>query len=610
MKYYHNLSSRLIFLTLFFTFFLTDLHAQQEDPQIRLAQELENNLQYESALEIYRILYPKYPMRLDIIKGIKRCSISLQKYDELILFYENIIKKYPANSVWTTDLAEIYYMNNQHQKASDLWWTEIQKDPKNIAIYRLVGSAMITLRLYEAAIKVYLEAIKQMEGQSNLYIDIGNLYRQQLEYGKAAENYLLYYSNNPKQKSFLQRQVLNLSDEQNQTTKVTTVLENYVTRYPEQKDVKEILAGLYLKDKNFEPAFTIYKTLDTKDTRGQYLMNFAAEAFGNQAYDDAISAYKIIQDQYSDSPFLVQSIFETGRAHYAKANRYRENSDLKKASSEMSEAVLIFDSLAAFPKRSDFHAQSLVILGDIYYNFYFDLDKASLYYQIYIQSQQNNISREQVIIKLGDVFLCKNQLDKARTIYQQVSLIEFKLISRFKIAEMTYFQGSTGAAQSMLSELIPVLPSTNPLLNDALSRLMLIQSYAQDSLSLASYAHSELLVFQRRLSEAAEKLYQLAQENKSISALAGRKSAHLLLQLEKVTDARELLLKILTTYSNDLYQDETIFLLAQTEEKGGNYQQAVEYYQQLLSRFPGSFYIQQARENARRLTTQLKKDQS
>jgi predicted negative regulator of RcsB-dependent stress response len=74
---------------------------------------------------------------------------------------------------------------------------------------------------------------------------------------------------------------------------------------------------------------------------------------------------------------------------------------------------------------------------------------------------------------------------------------------------------------------------------------MLIQSYTQDSLSLTSYAHSELLVFQRRLSEAAEKLYQLAQENKSISALAGRKAAHLLLQLEKVTDARELLLKIL-----------------------------------------------------------------
>jgi len=139
---------------------------------------------------------------------------------------------------------------------------------------------------------------------------------------------------------------------------------------------------------------------------------------------------------------------------------------------------------------------------------------------------------------------------------------------------------------------------------------MFLQTYARDSLALVTYAHSELLIFQHRLSEAAESLSKLALANKAISTLAGRTSARVLFRLDNILTARELLTKLLSMYADDPYQDETILLLAQAEEKLHHYQQALVTYQQLLITFPNSLYAQQARENARRIQEQLKKEQS
>ncbi len=575
-----------------------------------MARVLEDNQQYEQALELYRNLQQKNPDNLEIISGIKRCSLALQKYAELISFYENIIKTNPANSVWKIDLAEVYYLNNQRQQALELWWTEIKKDPKNIAPYRLSAMAMINQRLYDEAIAVYGEALRQIEGQANLYLDIGNLYKQQLQYGQAAEQYLNYYNSNPQQKQFLQRQILNLGDEPTQVPAVIQTLEKYLALYPQQNDVREILAGLFLKEKDYEHAFTIYKTLDQKATRGKYLLTFAAEAYNNHAYDYAIAAYQVLQSLYPDSPYKVQSDFELGRCHFALANTSQENSNMEKSVAEMARAVSIFDSLVARSQKSNYYALSLIYLGDIFYNFYFDLDKAMIYYQTYIRTQPGNNNRELTILKLGDIFLCKNQFDRARETYQQISMNEFKPLANFKLAELVYFQGKIKEAQTRLNGLIPALPTSHALLNDILSRQMLLQSYAQDSVALANFARCELLIFQHKLSEAAGQLSELARENKPISALAGKRSARLLLRLDKIPAARELLIQLLASFSDDPAKDETILLLALAEEQLHNYQQAIQLYQQLLISYPNSLYAQQARENTRRLQTQLKKDQS
>ncbi len=610
MKFYHNLRTNLLLVFLLLAGSSIPLAAQQPNPQIRLAQVLEDSHQYENALELYQNLYQKNPNNLEIIGGIKRCSLALQKYAELISFYENLIKTNPANSVWKIDLAEVYYLNNQRQQALGLWWAEIKKDPKNIAPYRLSALAMINQRLYDEAIEVYGEALRQIEGQSNLYIDIGNLYKQQLKYGQAAEQYLNYFYSNPQQKQFLQRQILNLCDEQNQVPAIIQSLEKYLNLHPEQNDVRETLAGLFLKEKNYERAFAIYKTLDHKETQGKYLLNFAAEAFKNHAYEYTISAHQVMQTLYPDSPYKLQSDFEMGRSHFALANTYQENFDSKKAGEEMARAVSIFDSLAANPGKSNFYASSLIYLGDIFYNYYFDLDKALAYYQTYIQTQPRSNSREQTILKLGDIFLCKNQIDRARETYQQVSFNEFKPMADFKLTEIVYFQGKIKKAQARLSGLISTIPTSHTLLNDVLSRQMLLQSYAQDSLALVTYAYCELLIFQHKLSEAAEKLSKLALEHKPISILAGKRSARLLLKLDKISETRELLIQLMNTFADDPGKDETILLLAQVEEQLHNYQQAVLLYQQILTSFPNSLFAQQARENARRLQNLLKKEQS
>jgi tetratricopeptide (TPR) repeat protein len=610
MKLYRNLPIKIPAVLIFLALSAAPLAAQQEDPQFRLAQALENNQQYEQALELYLNLNGKYPDRIEIIKGIKRCSLYLQKYDELIVFYENLLSRVPAHAVWAIDLAEVYYLAGQRQKASAMWWAEIRKDPKNIAIYRLVAAAMINQRLFADAIEVYTSALGQIAGEFNLYIEIGNLYKQQLQYGQAAEQFLNYYSHNPRQKSFLQRQIMTLSDEAGQIPAVIQSLQKYLAAHPEQKEVQDILAGLYLKEKNYDQALALYMQMETSQNTGQYLLHFSAETFAAQAYEYTIKAHHILQEQYPDSPYRLQSYYDLGRSHYALARLYQEKSRMKEAESEMARAVDIFDSLASDPSRSILYAQSLVALGDLYYDFYFDLDRALTYYQTFIQTQPRNAFTDQIMIKTGDVYVCKNQLAEALLRYQQVTTAENKPVARFKTAGLAYYQGKISAARALLAELIPHLPTHSTLLNDALSQNMFLQTYAPDSSALVVYARCELFIFQHKLSQAAENLSALAAGKTMISAVAARKAAHLWMELNHPSTANELLLNLVNTYSKDVNKDETIFLLAQTEEKLLNFQQAITWYQQVLTGFPDSFFCQQARERIRKIQEQIKKEQS
>jgi tetratricopeptide (TPR) repeat protein len=613
MRYYCILHKfKGIFLLLIFTLILSlslQARAQKNDPQLRLAKALEKNQEFNEALKIYKRLNVKYPKNVSVVGGIKRCYLALQNYDELITFLSNLVDNSNKIHTWQTDLAEAYFLNNQEQEALEIWWSQIESAGKNIAIYRIVALAMIRQRLYEQAIKVYSQAINSIKSQYNLHIDIANLYKVQLEYEKAAEHFLEYYLQQPKQKAFLQRQILNLTDRSHKITPVINALNRFLDAHPEQTSVYEIQAGIYIKDRNYDKAFEIYKKLDTKESDGRYLYKFALEAFTNGAYEYSITSYEILLSKFPESPYKIKTLYHMARAYTESAYEKREKMDEESADKNMAKAVLLFNDLIALSLKSEYHNRSYINLGDIYSKFYYDLDRASENYEAFINIHPDPKLRDEAIIKLGDVFLTKNQLEKAKDTFTNVTDKNYKNLAWFKICEIYFYQGEFNLAANEYEKLLQIIGIKHSLSNDVLSRKLLLNSFIQDSLALVEYAQAELMILQNKLSEATEKMYALSKTHLAISALAGKKSGELLFKLGKFEESAELLWNLKTSFPDNDYIDDIIFLLARVEEKLQNNTVALDLYRELLIEHSNSFHIQEAREKAREINSKLNKEQ-
>jgi len=594
----------LIYLVLIFTG-----TAISQSGYIKIAQSLERQHEYEQALVVYQQIYNTNKNDLNVLRGIKNCYQGIQQYDQLIVFLKNAQQNTPRNLYISSYLAEAYFQMNERAQAKSIWQNHLKLHAKNITVYRIVASSMIAMRLFDDAIEVYELAMINLKTQHNLHMEIANLYKLQLKYGEAADHLLQYYIHNPKQFNYIQREILNLADEQEQLPKIIQTIERYEIEYPQLTQIKEIQANLYIKEKNFESAFKIYEQLDTEKTKGSHLIKFANAAKNNNAVEYTLKAYQVILVRYPESRFAQNASTQIAQAHKLLAYQKKDAGSFGDAGLEIQKAIVIYDSLIVYSTNAGQKIESHYQLGEIYAQYYYDLDKAVLHYKNYVDQQRNGLQRDAGLIKLGDIYLKKNLLTDADKTYTRVNGKEYRPIATFKRAEILYYLGHMHAALEQISILQKSGSLQNRLYNDILEKKQLLESFAQDSISLQQFASADLLIFQQKKSEAAKVLSDLALAKKKISTLAGRGSGKLYLELDKPEEAGKVLQYLRSEYPEDVHADEILFYLAQSREYLGEYKQALNLYSEIITDHGTSLYLSEARQQARLIKEQLKKDE-
>ena len=580
-------------------FFVSVLHAQTTSQLLRTARNLERAQYFEEALKIYERIYQGDQNNMAAIAGIKNCYVGLQKYQLLIDFLQGIIGRQPQNNNWEVDLAEALFLNDQQDRAFQIWNRLLAENPKDIMIYRLVGSAMIRQRQFNEAIHVYEQALTNIDGQFYLHMDIANLYRAQLDFENAAGHLLLYYLYQPKQLPFIQRQLLSLTDKSESMQPVIDAARRFLTAHPDQMAIQEMLAGFYIKDRNFALALQAYKKMENDQSAGLYLYKFASEALANQAYDYARQGFSLLISTYPHSPLRLQATYDLGRAYAGEANTI-DGQDL--SARRMQEAVNVFETIIRENKDAGFVGKSRIFLADIYFDYYFDLDKAISLYETYLKNNRAAKNRDQVLLRLGDACLTKNQAGQAVAAYRQVKGAGMSLQARFKIAEVSYYEKDFRTAQKMLAQILESAQPQDPLMNDILSRNFFLETFSDDSLRLAQYAEAELLSFQKKYTQAVETFESLARSKNPLQSAAGRQAAKLYMRLEKYAQAADLLNYLKTAIPEDKDTDEILYLQAETQEKLNDRESALQIYHELMLKYPSSLFLQEARERARKLS--------
>lgn len=196
----------VLFIGLLFSLILPEvIYAQQAE--IRYANQLFRNGEYEQAFELYRELLNRNPDNLTVVDRKSSGYISLKRYDDAIRVLSAYLERNPDQIQLGVRIGEAHHMAGNRDKALLSWKKLLENNPRNIQGYRHVAETMSSRREYEEASLVLMEARNIMGNQQLFAFEIARYFTAGGSYEKAMREYSQLIINNPAFIPTIQRQI-------------------------------------------------------------------------------------------------------------------------------------------------------------------------------------------------------------------------------------------------------------------------------------------------------------------------------------------------------------------------------------------------------------------
>lgn len=147
-----------------------------------------NAYQFDRALETLSTCYIREPENIEYLSRIAYCHSQLGRYRDAKLYYNEVLKLTPENTIAISSLGSIYEKERNYVKAQSYYHQLITIDTANSYYYKKNGYLAIRLDQTIKGIKYFLEALQLNDKDlevidilSSIYISLGDLkYAEQL----------------------------------------------------------------------------------------------------------------------------------------------------------------------------------------------------------------------------------------------------------------------------------------------------------------------------------------------------------------------------------------------------------------------------------------------
>jgi len=595
-----------------------DVIAQTEFPpevKLQLAKNLERQGNLEKALDLYRELYKTQPGNPSYVNNFKRLLERLKKYEEWISVLDAQLARQPNHATLLGDRGRVLYLWGKEDEAKEIWENIIRLNPGNQHHYRLVSSMQQRVRLYDEAVNTLLRGRKHLRQPALFANELANLYQYRRNYGMAAREWLNWVSADNRYIQMAERVINSFPADSAVVAEVTEALESTVSDSTGNVHFRRLLAGYYIKNREYDKAFESYRILDDQlNADGMQILSFANQIYQIGRYNNAIRAYTYFLNTYPDNKMLVQG--SLGLARALERSGFAETADepdsARAALLDMHrrQAVAEYDKIIQKYPNSPFALEAHFHKGDILFNHIFDLDGAIAQYEKVRQISPNSDRAWDAMLKMGDCYVAKGDLDQAERYYSLVktnarSIFNTMVTADFNLLKIEYYRGNFDTLKEQLNILIETVPRKTNLSNDLIAMsIMLEENLANDPEPLKKYALAEFLVRQRKLTEALALLKLVYQDTPGHPAADDvlLLTAELLTAMEKYTEAIDTYMLLvdnfpLSTLLEPAYRAAGILY----EEKLRDYTQAIGMYESFLVNFGESIYLEEIRSRLRRL---------
>jgi len=582
-------------------FCLLGFKAAAQVDEAQLAAQYTASGELLKALDIYQKLFRTddetyYPNYI-------KCLLSLKKFDDAESATKKMIRKHPDNSLYTISLGTVYTQSGAVDKANELYDDLIKKLPADQTAITVIAGQFYQNSNIDYAIKA-LEQGRVILKNDNLFsFELITLYRYKGDKVALTNEYLNFLPTNPAYIAQAQNTLSTLYEGGADYDMLKAALLKKIQKDPQQTIYINLLIWQYLQQKDFDQALNQELALNRRGSSDDNsIMELCNTLVANQAYDAAIRGYAYLIGKGKDNPLYLPAKVEMISAEDQKitSSKYTQD-DLLGLEKDY------YDLLTEFG-RSEYTAYAMQKLANLQA---FKLHKFADAQKL-LEDEANIpglAPRLLALCKLdlGDVYLINGNQWDATLLYSQVEKDfpnnDVGEDAKFRNAKLAYYTGDFTWAKGQLDVL---KAATSQLIaNDALNLSLLISdNMAADSTgeALKIYARADLLIFAEEPDKAVKTLdsIDVKYPGNALSDDILMAKARILIQQKDYNGAIPLLKKIYDNHPSNLWADDAVFMLGDIYENHLNDKaEAQTWYQKIITEYPGSLWINDARKRFR-----------
>lgn len=599
----------LVFFLLLLVFAPSICFGQQlklDTNTLQLANQYYRSQDYEKAAVLYQEIYNTsgsehyFNLFLD-------CLVELNQYQEAEDAIKKQLKRRNNDAMLYVQWGYLLKQQNLLDKADDKFDEAFKYLPNNKGDYIRLANAFLSRREYEYAQLVYQVGRNKLANESFHY-ELARVYLYQRDYEHMFQEYLDLLKKEESNLGRVQSSMLTafrMDVDNSLRDEFRTSLLRRIQQDPGVVAYNHLLIWLFIQEKRFSQALRQSIALDKRIGEGDaQIANLARIAAGNDGVDEAIRAYDYLIEKSPAGEFYTEAYQGKMQMIYHQfvnqPKQYR-NSESIQAQFEKTFQVVGFRV----------ETTSLVIDYAHFLAFYqSEIEKASTLLKDQMAlGKINGLQRDQLKNELADIQVLKDDLWEAILLYSQIIDAnknnqlgdEVKL----KKARLGYYMGNLSWAQAQLDVL---KASTSKLIaNDALELSIFISNNTAldtTTIPMQLFAKADLYTFRNQDSLAWITLDSIETNYRYNSLLDDvyYRKANTLIKQGDFVQAAGFLEKIKTNFAYDLLGDDALFLLAELyEQKLNRIDDAADLYKLMLTQYPGSIYVAEARERYRRL---------
>ncbi|PLX05364.1 MAG: hypothetical protein C0594_07680 [Marinilabiliales bacterium] len=594
---------RLILITILLLI-ISKGFAQVNIKETQLANEYFRNHEFDKAAELYQNIFKKTSSKI-YFDYYLRCLIELEQYKEAEKAVKKQMKKQPYELSYLVELGYLYKTQGKTDLASQNYEEALKRLSSNRTQIIELANSFLRKRELEYAEKAYLKGRKLSKGDYEFSFELASVYQAQRQYGKMIDEYLDLLE---KEEAYIQSVQNRLQSavyndiENNLNDLLKNKLIERIQKNPDAGILSELLIWLYIQERSFDKAMQLAKALDKRNKEyGERLMALGKMAMTNEQYATAVKCFQYVLNYKNSSPYYIKAKNEYLSALFQKITKstYTET-ELQELESSYFQTI---EELGISSKVT----QMLIELSHLQAFYLNKGDEAikRLEEALSIPGlKQSDIA--QIKMELGDILVQKENMWEAILYYAQIEKSNknnsYGYEAKLRKAKLAYFTGDFQWAQAQLDVL--KASTSKRIANDAFQLSQLINDNTALDTSLTAmkmFANADLLIFQNKDSLALQTFDSIINDFKGHSLIDDIlfRKATIAKRNGKYNNAVSYYKQIMDMHSDILADDATFYLALLYEKQLNNKDKAMELYRDLLTGFPGSIYVVDARKKYR-----------
>jgi len=568
---------------------------------------------FDKAVIYYERLYGTRPTD-DHYTYYFNCLLALEEWKEAEKLAEEQSRMHPAIYRYRVDVGKVFQRQGNDEKA-EKHFQKIIKTTSKASVNQVLdlGKAFSEINEDALALEVYYQARKEMGNSYPFHFQIAQVIGQQGDIEGMINEYLdvLLVS-----QGYLQsvQNTLNRVIGFDEENKYSDVLEEQlmlrVQRSPESDVYAQMLIWMLMKQNKFEAAMIQVQALDKRNREdGQRVLNLAKTALNNYKYNVAISGYEYVRAKGPAHYYYVKSTIGLLRAQNEKVTQGAYSAEtIQSLTADYATTLNEFGRQSSTWEivRDYAHVKAFY---ESKYSAAAIAESVALLKSGLLIPGLNEQQLAALKIELADIYVLAGYIWDASILYGQVEkrfkYDELGFEAKLKNAKVFYYSGDFGWAEAQLDVL---KGSTSKLIaNDALELSIFIsENTGLDTTTeaLSVFAKSELMLAQHKYDSSLYML-QLIESNFPGHAL----SDNILFQRAKIAEeqgehqkAIDHYLRVHEMYASDILADNALIAVGRLYEGAlKDDKKAMDIYQQILTEYPGSLFVVEARKRFRSL---------